>query len=939
MPRPPQNQVVTVADARPTKHAALTVLFMVAACSSGNSQGGSAAQDGTTDGSGTADPTGGTPGSSADSSADSSTDSATDGPDEEPASCPYAYPLPEVTGCDGVLMTAPEWIAVQTPGVTDTTGPLGLPALRFGGEGASIDLEKSGCLELGKDGTDFSVSFWFKADRLQTEGSFQILSAGISQYGGDLGFILAVEPREERLRARFFARSLAPGYATDLESVEFDYDAWTRITLTHAVHGVGAEVTLTVNDVTRKASSKVEIYNETLRVGDEGWGPSGSFEMADLRSYGRVLAPREIRAQTLADAEVLGISAEALAGGLASVRGHVSGQMPLGTAELEAAVATVTKNAAFIPTDESLITDALDLADLYETMAGPLFDNEGSMNGIADVPVAGEPDAVRDARAMADVFQVIHDEVFRGESVAACRDVLEGRRWDTADHYPGAVTATVDPSASLRVPVDATARPIWGRPVAFAPEAKVRPTGLYLPPGSIGRVTVPPEMVGKGMRVQVGAHTQDYGHHAHRWRFDRVSRRFEIDREVTYVASPLGGGIYFEVPYGSDAGLVDVEIENAVEAPFYSMRSFDKTTPEQWQQRRTAGVPWAVFVSDHFMMVVPSNWVSAKDDPGTSFLHDWDISMQAFSESQGIPPENRNDVVGYLGVDVNIMWGVYGVGYPQVNYTYDPRGDEGGDSQHPMVTNPLETWAEFHELGHAQLHSMFRGEIETTNEMPAAYVMNTRFGYDVDQAFAWSSTGTDIGFTPDQAAQDWMVTENFRNGAEMNYSNTTKDEFRYQYRGRAKYIDIVRLFGWEAFTDFNHQEHLDYMAETPSDGLDGTDSRILRLSVEAGEDLTPLIHFWGIHPVDPVALRAQMDAKGLTVSTTMRDHLLRYHDFIPNNNAELLELFEELHPGMPEGESPDYGPGWYHVLAQSYDETYGQRAHDALDDIVALYFP
>jgi hypothetical protein len=501
------------------------------------------------------------------------------------------------------------------------------------------------------------------------------------------------------------------------------------------------------------------------------------------------------------------------------------------------------------------------------------------------------------------------------------------------------VTATVDPSASLRVPVDATVPPIWGRPVAFAPEAKVRPTGLYLPPGSIGRVNVPPELVGKGLRVQVGAHTQDYGHHAQRWRFDRVTRRFEIDREVTYVASPLGGGIYFEVPYGSDAGLVDVEIENAVEAPFYSMRSFDETTPEEWQQRRTAGVPWAVFVSDHFMMVVPSNWVSAKDDPGTSFLHDWDISMQAFSESQGIPPENRNDVVGYLGVDVNIMWGVYGVGYPQVNYTYDPRAEEAGDSQHPMVTNPLETWAEFHELGHAQLHSMFRGEVETTNEMPAAYVMNTRFGYDLDQAFAWSSTGTDIGFTPDQAAQDWMVTENFRNGAEMNYSNTTKDEFRYQYRGRAKYIDIARLFGWEAFTDFNHQEHLDYMANTPSDGLDGTDSRILRLSVEAGEDLTPLIHFWGIHPVDPVALRAQMDAKGLTVSTTMRDHLLRYHDFIPNDNAEFLELFEELHPGMPEGDSPDYGPGWYHVLAQTYDETYGQRAHDALDDIVALYFP
>jgi len=94
---------------------------------------------------------------------------------------------------------------------------------------------------------------------------------------------------------------------------------------------------------------------------------------------------------------------------------------------------------------------------------------------------------------------------------------------------------------------------------------------------------------------------------------------------------------------------------------------------------------------------------------------------------------------------------------------------------------------------------------------------------------------------------------------------------------------------------------------------------------------------WSALPVG--ALRAQMDAKGLTASTAQRDHLLRYHDFIPDNNAEFLVLFEALFPGMPAGESPDYGPGWYHVQAQTYDEAKAQRAHDALDAVVALYFP
>ena len=42
--------------------------------------------------------------------------------------------------------------------------------------------------------------------------------------------------------------------------------------------------------------------------------------------------------------------------------------------------------------------------------------------------------------------------------------------------------------------------------------------------------------------------------------------------------------------------------------------------------------------------------------------------------------------------------------------------------------------------------------------------------------------------TPDQAAIHWMVTENFRNGKDMDHSNTEYDEFRYQHRGRVSYV-------------------------------------------------------------------------------------------------------------------------------------------------------
>ena len=43
-------------------------------------------------------------------------------------------------------------------------------------------------------------------------------------------------------------------------------------------------------------------------------------------------------------------------------------------------------------------------------------------------------------------------------------------------------------------------------------------------------------------------------------RLDRSSLVYSIDSTQVKVASPLGGGIYIEVPYLADAGIVDVQI-------------------------------------------------------------------------------------------------------------------------------------------------------------------------------------------------------------------------------------------------------------------------------------------------------------------------------------------------------------------------------------------
>ncbi len=863
---------------------------------------------------------------------------------ESRVGCAPKYALPLTSGCDGVLLTAPESIDTRTDGIIETTGTNGLTTLKFGA-GHTIKLKDQGCLQLGKGGNDFSVSFWLKAP----DTDAQILSSGISQYGGNPGFILFSTPSAGRVVLRLQTTNAANtgGWAT-VDSVPFDVGALIRVTMTYSTNGEGSVGSITVNGVTRSGHVHGDPYNSFVLIGEvPGFGHTAPFEITDLRSYARALTSAEIRAQWLDVARQFGVKPGKLNRALASLSAHFSKKTQLDAAAFDAAIKAVTNNAAHLPASEATMVAALDLLDQYESVAGPLFIGASTAGGIPNTAVTGEPAAMREARGMLAIFQTVHDEAFRTESVAACNVVLKNRRWATADYFPGKVTATLDPTQSFNVKVNGTVPAVWGVPVGFATDPKLRPTGLYLPPGSIGRVTVPAELVNAGFAVQIGAHTADHTDKDLHQRLSRTTRRFDIQQQVTYVANPLGGGVYIEVPYLAAKGMIDVQVQGVVEAPIFSMRSFDVTSSAEWQRRRTAGVPWADFVSDHFMMQVPTNWVYAKADP-SKILRDWDTAMQAYSEFSGIPANKRNDVVLYMQPDIQIRASVFGIGYPQVDNTYDPRGDEHGDSHSPMITDPLTTDADFHELGHAQAFSKFRGEEEALVNFPYAFVANTKFGFSFDEAFrvSFDNTKTRVplasrvqdGFTPDRAAVDWMVTVNFGNAAEMNYSNTTKDEFRYQARGYAKYADIARLFGWNAVTGFYAKQNLDYIAGTAGDMNNDVDGRILRLSMAAGVDLTPLIHFWGIHPVNATKLRSDIAAKGLPKSTAVRDLLVRYRSLIPADQAAFLTFFNTVYPGMPNGD-PDFGPGWYQVRKDQWNTTTAQQARNTIDAIIALYFP
>jgi len=614
---------------------------------------------------------------------------------------------------------------------------------------------------------------------------------------------------------------------------------------------------------------------------------------------------------------------------------HINETSVLTADQIRQQTGIIQENINQIGQSAAIITQALDLVMSYEDTVGPLFVNQATKGGFPRKPAGG---LERD-RALFAVQQGLIDYAFAPDNLKRFKQILDGAAFKTVAFFPGAVDAPAGPASVHELRINASQPACWGIPVMDNDKPARRPTGCYLAPGSIAEVIVPQAIVGKGFSVRVGAHSWDLKKKPKKVRLDRVSLVYPIEAIRTSIANPLGGNIYIEVPYEADAGIVKVGIRNAVRSPFFSARSFDKTTLEQWQntERHHPG-PWADFESDKFMMQVPTDWIYKYDDPAT-LMQDWDKSMDIVSELMGLP-RLRPKTVLYLQVDLIYRGGANFPGYPQSNFRYNPNKKENGHSTHWLLKGPQSAGQTiFHELGHAQLFTKFRGEVEAVVNLPYVAVLNRGFGVDLDTAFGRSFGKPYV--TLDQAAIMWMVTENFRKGNPMNISNSQRNEVRYQHRGYGKYVEIAKLFGWKALNDFWHSVHLDHLKGIEyRRNSDPTDSRILRMSRTAGADLRPLIHFWGIHPEDNEALKTAMEAEGLKLSPLIYDRLVHYKTVIPMDNAGFASHAKIVNPrGMRAGRNPLYGEGWYYTWLPKYEKSHGVAAQAALQEIIDLYYP
>ena len=679
----------------------------------------------------------------------------------------------------------------------------------------------------------------------------------------------------------------------------------------------------------------------------KGWDGSSFINTFNLNNY----------YTNYTDAQVFGVSTymstddSQIISALEQVKSYINDEITFSTDDLLNLQNEVLYNASFFGYDYDVIELAQEIIGLYDAKYGALFTAGSTTEGGYSRADSG----FEFESLILDIMQYTFDAAYTQENLDIYPELFEDIVYETSSFFPGSVTPPTDSSQFYTVKINGTHVRNWGTPANYELMDARRPTGCYLAPGSIAEVTVPSSLVGIGASILVGAHTWDLSHKDTVKRMDRVTKVYEITEETTQIVSPLGGGVYINVPFEIDLGIIEVTLKNVVRSPYFANTVANETSLTDWQEtERLFDVPWTDFETDKVMFQIPTSWVYALDDPRT-VLDDWDISMDAISEMLG-RPLLRSKTVLYAQVDVLKRGSINFPGYPQSNVQYNPYADYGGMHNNYLVNGPRDERGHlintlFHEQGHAEKIYKFDGEVEAFVNFLWVAVYNKKFGIELNQAFSESFTGFGVSHTIEEAAISWMIAQNFREGNEMSKTaGQYRQEFHYQYRGYAKYADLVRLFDWQAIDDFYYDLNTRYengtYTYTGNVNNVPADDRILRMSQIVGYDLRPLIHFWGIHPDDFTGLSALIDESEVEQSTAIYDLLMFYKTIVPLDNASFQEFGlqdfteERISNSTPlDNVSQTYYEGFMKMWWDEYDSEEGLAAVNEVQNIVDLYFP
>lgn len=621
---------------------------------------------------------------------------------------------------------------------------------------------------------------------------------------------------------------------------------------------------------------------------------------------------------------------------LTDLQSHLKGTKTLTADELTTVRNTFIRFPSCLAKNDTTILLAKEIIKDFDDKIGPLFTTSKTRDGFSKNPA--ESPELDIERALVALQQGIFDHVFTAQGYTKHKEIIDTWKFNTCKNFPG----DVDPTTNATVSKTVLIRANFEDPDGMNPyydinfermEHALRPTGMYLSPGTVATVIVPDSLVGKDYWIRVGSHDWDLTERPYFRRLDRISKRFAIDSTVVEVFNPLGGAISILVPYGANEGNVEVSVKNGVEAPFFSLKSFDTT--EDFDAEMAKPGPWAIFETENVMYTIPKHSIVPGQYDIKQTLLNWETALRCFNSivARQIMPDKHNM---YMIADVDIRTGVYSIGYPMSNTPLDYK-DVPGPAYFINGPGPDDE-VNFHEAGHALRISKFPGEEEAFVNFPYVMALNYGLKEDLNEAVKYSFVPNT--FDIDKTVAHRMVSNTF--GTERDLSNTETDEVRYQHRGYGHYFEIVNILGWCALRNFWTQEFIDFQNGILYGDHQNIDKRIVRMSVAAKADLRPLFHVFGIVPQDSIKMQDTLVMLGIKPSLDIYNRLQKYFELIPKDNKAFVEYALAVYPNLySDGptDNPNYGVGWHYLKSLKYDEAEAKTRTDLLKGIIELYYP
>ncbi|KAM3924757.1 TRPM8 channel-associated factor homolog [Leptodactylus fuscus] len=348
-----------------------------------------------------------------------------------------------------------------------------------------------------------------------------------------------------------------------------------------------------------------------------------------------------------------------------------------------------------------------------------------------------------------------------------------------------------------------------------------RSTGLYLPPNKRATLVFPSSAVGKGLRIQVGCHSDDLSSAEELCRAPVVVRRKDIVSEKVVISCIWGGLLYIVVKEKSQLGIVPVTVYGAEPAPTFIK---GHTNHSSWlESLRSSTVPWAELITENIILTVPFDAIRSLEDP-ESVLSLWDKIMSAVldlaSISKKLPRPER------IVADVQISVGWMHAGYPIMCHLPSA-------STLVSIENIKKgLWGPIHELGHNQQRGVWEFPPHTTEatcNLWSVYVHETVLGIPRDKAHPALKL----------EARGNRIKEYLKNGAKLEEWNV--------WTALETYLQLQEGFGWDPFKRvFSEYQTLSNVSNNKNVKMNLWAEKF---SKAVNKNLVPFFQAWG-WPID-----------------------------------------------------------------------------------------